>query len=41
MNGYVIACYSVTIVSLGAYSAWVVRRYLAVSRRAVRDERSS
>ncbi|MEY2399398.1 MAG: hypothetical protein QOJ00_2572 [Actinomycetota bacterium] len=39
MSGYVIACYAVTVGSLVAYSAWVVRRYLAVSRRAARDER--
>ena len=41
MSSYVIACYGVTIASLGAYSAWVVRRYLAVSRRAPRDESTS
>lgn len=41
MSSYVAACYGVTIVSLAAYSAWVVRRYLAISRRGPSDERTS
>lgn len=33
MSGYVIACYSVTIVSLGAYAAFTIAKYRAVTKR--------
>ena len=33
MSGYVIACYTVTVASLGAYAAWVIAKYRAVSKR--------
>lgn len=33
MSGYVIACYSITLVSLGAYAAWTVAKYRAVTKR--------
>lgn len=33
MSGYVIACYALTIASLGAYGAWTVAKYRAVTKR--------
>lgn len=33
MSGYVIACYLVTVASLGAYAAWVLSRYRALMKR--------
>lgn len=34
MSGYVAACYSITIVSLGAYTAWTVAKYRAITKKA-------
>ncbi len=33
MSGYVIACYTVTIASLGAYSVWTIAKFRAVTKR--------
>jgi hypothetical protein len=33
MSGYVIACYSITVGSLLAYSAWAVARLRQVNKR--------
>ena len=34
MSGYVMACYGITIVSLGAYAAWTIAKFRAVTRKA-------
>ena len=33
MSGYVVACYAITIASLGAYSAWAITRLRQVNKR--------
>ncbi len=33
MSGYVIACYTITVASLGAYAAWTVVKFRAVTKR--------
>jgi hypothetical protein len=33
VSGYVIACYAVTVGALGAYAAWVITKYRAISKR--------
>lgn len=32
MSGYVIACYVITVASLGGYAAWTVARFRAVTK---------
>jgi hypothetical protein len=36
MNGYVIACYALTIGTLVAYSLWTLSRFRAVNKRGPR-----
>lgn len=33
MSGYVIACYAITIASLGGYAAWTFTKFRAVTKR--------
>jgi hypothetical protein len=37
MSGYVVACYAVTIGSLGAYSIWAMARFRAVTKRGSKN----
>ncbi len=36
MSSYVIACYAITIGTLGAYAAWAIARLRAVNKRGTR-----
>lgn len=41
MNGYVAACYAITILTLVGYSAWTIRRYVGVTRARLSDRETN